>query len=335
MSFLSRAETLINGADGTAFKIATVDLQAKEANAIEWLSKAIPNAVRWGDSLVDKGYQGLRNYGGTLAQRYQQGVDKAVQAGSGAVGSRVRGVGNVLGQSMPAQALKKVTDPSKLHMQILGPGRIMWPGINLLMTGLGAQQGYEVGGLGGALAGGLAGFGASRVGYYGADLWRRHIYRKLQQGMADGHLTWLNAKPGGIRNWMGNKVDDLNRWAFGAETGQGAVSKGLNSTANFFRGRHAKAWKNPVITPDGTKLVRDPNTGLPALRFGAQAGLLGTEILAGGAVAHALQNSIFNAYRRTSEAMHNRQKMREIRENTLRRMSPELRAMGYNPYRNV
>lgn len=208
----------------------------------------------------------------------------------------------------------------------------------------GARKGNEAGGVAGGIAGGLGAFGASRAAWTMGDLFKRGLMRDIQDQMLAGRLTALRARPGGLRaaagEWLergGKAAEGLLGRQHGVLTGQGGVLRGtINNLQKVHKAQVRKGIK--VLSPE------DKTVALPVSSMGVHGGgrpsisglltvplALGT-MTAANTAAEAGGRAAFDGYKLMSTGMHQRQQQRSARENYLRRISPEFRSTGYNPY---
>lgn len=326
-------------------KLANLDYETKEANVFTWLAKGVP---RWGENLAGWAtgagralQRGGKGVGENIAQRYRAGMQAAAGEGAGVFGQHARGVTDVINNSRPVSGLLNATDPSRRWMSIAGPDRMSM--LFNTMAGLeGARQGKEVGGTGGMIAGGLAGFGGSRIGMGLSEYLRKGAYRGLQQAVGQGHYTALAAGSGRANHWLGSKLQQGVNWARGQANPQGFMANRVLNRGGFLErmGARMRAPQEAlragggynVVTPGGKTVTLSQEGGLPGLSLMAGVPLMIGAYGLGTNIGDRITDSAFNAYKRTSANMHNRQQLQDGRANMMRRMSPELRSMGYNPY---
>ena len=243
-----------------------------------------------------------------------------------------KGVGDYTAQSLPGRMVSKALDPASRHMAILGPDRLSAM-FNVGMGLEGARRGKEVGGTGGAIAGGLAGFGGSRAGWAIGGALHKGLVKAVQNRIGAGKNTFLASSTGGARNWLGDRLAGVTTRL----GGKGALEEGkfLNRVVTKLKAPHTAMQEGGGLLLPGGKVVAQDANLMAKLRLPVSGALMLGGFGAGTAIGNQLEETGFNAYKRLAGDMHDQRQLAGARANMLRRMSPELRASQFNPYRNV
>lgn len=202
-------------------------------------------------------------------------------------------------------------------MQLLGSDPL-----EQLFTGVaaaeGARQGYEVGGVGGAVAGGFGGGAGARIAHGGLEAMRRGI---LQPGVAGALQSLGRADADSIAK----KVFEANPGGFRRAAGRGV--KGMEDTIDSVLPEWAatalknkgKAWLD-AGTAAGEAYAKGPTK----LKGPASAMTLVGATMLGDPIADMMSQTTMDAYKHTIGGANARETRRRGMENRIRNINPDL-----------
>ncbi len=178
---------------------------------------------------------------------------------------------------------------------------------NLYAGYQGARQGYEVGGVGGALAGGAGGFAGSRALMGGVQVGAGRLTSALGDQVAKGRMQWLKSNPGRIRNFIGNQVNNV---------GKGFESLGATGVGNWIQARGGNMMANAANAAAKNTPSALRQGFLPAV---STAGFIGL-----GAVPEQIKQTTMDVYKHTMGNINRDSSQRSHDLSQLRMTNPEM-----------